>query len=100
MMSVAPPGGNGTISRTGLVGNACAFPQINSAASKSLSIDLRNAAGRYRILGIELPEIVARPLAALRRDAVRLEQIELRGHIAEARRVEPQPHQTALTASG
>src|SRR2546430_17421380 len=93
MMSVAPPGGNGTIIRTGLVGNACAVP-TNSRKRRSLSIDLRNSPARHRIFGVKLPEVIARPLAALRRGAVRLEEIEPRPHIAGARRVEPQPHQT------
>src|SRR4029453_19492753 len=89
MMSVAPPGGNGTIILIGLVGNACAFPQTRTAARSScLSINLRNAAGRDRVLSVELAEIVARAPAALRRHAVRLEQVELAWHVAEAGRVE------------
>src|SRR5262245_15305306 len=97
MMSVAPPGGNGTTIRTGLVGNAHAFPpkQIN-ATRKNLSIDLRYAAARDRVLGVQLPEIVAGALAALRRNAVRLEEIELAGHVAKTRRVEPKPHEAPL----
>src|SRR5512138_3090038 len=97
MMSVAPPGGNGTIIRTGFVGKPCAFPQISSAARNSrLNIDLRNSSGGDRILCIKPAEVVARALAALRRHAVRLEQVELARHLAEAGRVEPQAHQPTL----
>src|SRR4030095_14108484 len=63
--------------------------------TRILSIDLRYAAGR-RVLGIELPEIVAGSFAARRRNAVRLEEIELPWHVAKAGRVEPQPHEAPL----
>src|SRR5438094_571763 len=95
MMSVAPPGGNGTIMRTGLVGNAFTLPTKKRSA-RSLSIDLRYSAARHRVLGIQLPEIEARALARLRRNAVGLEQIELLRHVAKARRVEPQADQASL----
>src|SRR5262249_19667142 len=94
-MSVAPPGGKGTIMRTGLVGNACAVP-TPKRTRRNLGSDLRNAAGGDRVLRIELAEIVGRPLAALRRHAVRLEEVELARHLAEAGCVEPKPHQPTL----
>src|SRR5262245_33171625 len=87
-MSVAPPGGKGTIMRTGLVGNACAVPTKKRTA-RNLSIDLRDSAAAHRILRVELAEIVGRPLAVLRRHAVRLEQVERPRHLAEAGCVEP-----------
>src|SRR2546425_1520090 len=95
MMSVAPPGGKGTTMRTGLVGNALTVP-TNNKRTRSLSIDLRYAAGPYWIFRVQLLEIVACAPAGLRRNAVGLEEVEFLRHVAEARRVEPQADQAPL----
>src|SRR5687768_7215995 len=94
MMSVAPPGGNGTINRTGFVGKPRdAVEKINNENASSLSIDARNPARGHGVVGIEFPEVVGGAPAGLRRHAVALEKVELRRHVAEPGCVEPQPHQ-------
>src|SRR5262249_5070767 len=95
-MSVAPPGGNGTIILTGLVGKAGAGPSQKKMTRMNLNIDSRSSAAANRILSVEPAEVVARALAALRGHAVRLEEVELARHLAKAGRVQPQPHEAPL----
>src|SRR5258708_4148744 len=97
-MSVAPPGGNGTISLTGLWGYCGkAIPGMKTRAASARTLELRDTTGSDRILGVELAEVEVRALALLRRHAVRRrEQAQLGPHVAEAGRVEPQADQAAL----
>src|SRR5882672_1835018 len=114
MMSVAPPGGNGTIRRTGRVGKVCAPAAKDASAAASARerrkfmslvlvrrlavahLEVGYAAGRDRIVAVELLEVEARAPAFLLRDPVLREQLELARHVAKILGVEPQPHQAPL----
>src|SRR6266853_5588686 len=114
MMSVAPPGGNGTIRRTGRVGKVCAPAAKDASAAASARerrkfmslvlvrrlavahLEVGYAAGRDRIVAVELLEIEGRAPAFLPRDPVLREQVELARHVAKILGVEPQPHQAPL----
>src|SRR5260221_7528188 len=114
MMSVAPPGGNGTIRRTGRVGKVCAPAAKDASAAASARerrkfmslvlvrrlavahLEVGYAAGRDRIAAVELLEVEARATAFLLRDPVLREQLELARHVAKILGVEPQPHQAPL----
>src|SRR5260221_10840616 len=114
MMSVAPPGGNGTIRRTGRVGKVCAPAAKDASAAASARerrkfmslvlvrrlavahLEVGYAAGRDRIVAVELLEVESRAPAFLLRDPVLREQVELSRHVAKILGVEPQPHQAPL----
>ena len=123
MMSVAPPGGNGTTMRTGFAGKACASAapgsarreaassaaartrplmpaprrvsvgQRRRASSDSPSCVVGHAAGRARVVAIELLEIERAAPAWLRRHAVHREEMHLARHVAKALGIQPEPHQ-------
>src|SRR3989475_8317401 len=106
MMSVAPPGGNGTIRRTARVGYVCALAESGTSARQSSRLAARRfaiadlevgyAACRDRIVAVELLEVEGRAPAFLLRDPVLREQVELARHVAKILGVEPQPHQAPL----
>src|SRR5882762_7420453 len=113
MMSVAPPGGKGTINRTGREGNVCAFAARGDSAAASAThrrrffmlaasrfavadLEIGDAARRDRVVAVELLEVEGRAPAFLPGDPVLGEQVELARHVAEPLGVKPHAHQAPL----
>src|SRR5262245_32059056 len=106
MMSVAPPGGKGTINRTARVGKVCALAESGTSARQSsrlaarrfaiADLEIGNAARCDGIVAVELFEIEGRAPALLPGDAVPGEEVELAWDVAKPLGVEPQPHEAPL----